>query len=165
MTNALEYLAELGKYLPTIESPKFRPNLKTRIYITIFVGLLYLLLSHIYVVGLVNDFPKIYLSGAQNQAYSTILLLIGANLGTLTTLGISPIVTASILLMLLTGSKIIEVDLNGWKVINCSNSSRCKKIGIKNCPPYCEAIVAAKDYAFGRRNPKASVTEVKIVKR
>ena len=59
---------------------------------------------------------------------------------------------------------IIEVDLKNYNVIYCSNSMICKKMGINRCPPYCEIIVAAKDYVSGRRAPRAIVSEVKVMK-
>ena len=56
---------------------------------------------------------------------------------------------------------IIQIDSKKYKVIRCSNSEFCRKSGILNCPPYCEVIVAAKDYFYGRRKPKAQVEEIK----
>jgi len=112
MSEFLETLANIGRYLPSIEAPKVKPNLKSRIYTTFFIAVLYLVLSNVYVFGLVKDYPKIKL---QKASMTFILLLIGSNIGTLTSLGVGPIVVASIMLTLLSGSKIIEIDLSDNK--------------------------------------------------
>ncbi len=56
----------------------------------------------------------------------------------------------------------IDIDLRKYTVIECSNSHFCKSFGILDgdCPAYCEIIVAAKDYIYGRRKPKAYVVEL-----
>ncbi len=57
---------------------------------------------------------------------------------------------------------IIEIDTDSrtWTTISCTNMEVCRSNGISKCPPYCELIVAAKDYAYGRRKPKAQVLEI-----
>mgnify|MGYP000014575265 CR=1 FL=1 len=53
------------------------------------------------------------------------------------------------------------------KVLSCSNMNFCLTynrevlLTSRGCPLYCEVIVAAKDYAFKRRRPKAKVEEIK----
>jgi len=57
---------------------------------------------------------------------------------------------------------IIEIDTESrtWTIISCTNLEVCRNSGISECPPYCELVVAAKDYAYGRREPKAQVFEI-----
>ncbi len=54
----------------------------------------------------------------------------------------------------------VDTDNGDYLVVNCSNLDRCQNCGISCCPAYCEIVVAAKDFAYGRRRPKASVMEV-----
>ncbi len=59
---------------------------------------------------------------------------------------------------------IIGIDLERREVltIECSNVDFCRDAGILSecCPGYCEILVAAKDFAYGRRMPKAEVIEL-----
>jgi uncharacterized protein (UPF0179 family) len=56
---------------------------------------------------------------------------------------------------------VVRVNLSSREcsTVKCSNAQFCRNLGI-NCPPYCEIIVAAKDYAYGRRRPKADISEI-----
>ncbi|MCS7130805.1 MAG: hypothetical protein NZ872_05240 [Archaeoglobaceae archaeon] len=47
-----------------------------------------------------------------------------------------------------------------YRVVDCSRRSFCRIYISKNCPPYCEIIVAVKDFALKRRKPKAEVVEL-----
>ncbi len=52
---------------------------------------------------------------------------------------------------------IVEIDDNlNFKVIECT----LKRIRCFNCTPFCEIIVAAKDYVSKRRKPKGEVIEL-----
>ncbi len=54
----------------------------------------------------------------------------------------------------------VDIDNRNYSVVNCSNHERCQSCGLSNCPAYCEIVVAAKDFAYGRRKPKANVMEI-----
>lgn len=47
-----------------------------------------------------------------------------------------------------------------YRVVDCSKKSFCRIYISKNCPPFCEIIVAVKDFALKRRIPKAEVVEL-----
>ncbi|NPA86194.1 MAG: preprotein translocase subunit SecY [bacterium] len=98
----IDALAELGKLFPSVEPPKFRPPLKQRLLLTFFIGVLYLVLTHVPLIGV----SKVTLT-----RFQLFQAIIASSFGTLVTLGISPIVTASIIMSLLVGSKIVELDL------------------------------------------------------
>jgi hypothetical protein len=50
---------------------------------------------------------------------------------------------------------------NGYEVIYCSNKRMCRNMGISKCPPYCEKIVAVKNYYLhGRLTRGFEVTEI-----
>ncbi len=89
-------------YLPEVKPPKERKlSLKTRLWWTFVVLVSYFILSKIPLFGL-----------SQNalEQVKTLSLLLGASFGTLTTLGIGPIVTASIIIQLLMGAKLLSFD-------------------------------------------------------
>jgi len=56
---------------------------------------------------------------------------------------------------------VVEVDVveKSVVVLDCTIIENCSRYYGK-CVPYCELIVAAKDYAFKRRKPKAEVVEI-----
>jgi len=56
----------------------------------------------------------------------------------------------------------IDSDLRDLFIVECSNMEFCRGLRISNegCPAYCEVVVAAKDFAYGRRRPKANVIEI-----
>ena len=94
---------DLLNILPGVANPKTRLNFKDRLKWTGIGLLLFYLMGFIHVAG------------AQAEVYDRfkqISVLMGSKFGTLATLGIGPIVTASILLQVLVGSKIINWDLN-----------------------------------------------------
>lgn len=97
-----EVAEKIAKYIPTITSPLYRLSLKEKLKWTSIILILYIFLSYVPVVGLKLT--------PQAQYFLTIQHLLGARFGSLLTLGIGPIVTAGIILQLLIGSKIINLD-------------------------------------------------------
>ena len=99
----LEYLAELAKYVPAVPRPKKKLDLYKRLLWTALVLIAYLLMSNIPLPGVsVQTSPNLLLMN----------IVFAANAGTLMQLGIGPIVTAGLVLQLLVGAKIIDLDLN-----------------------------------------------------
>lgn len=96
-------IEKISRYLPTVEKPTYRQSLNKKFIWTGIALISYLILSHIVVYG-IGKTPQL-------EALITIQTLLGAKFGSLMTLGIGPIVTAGILLQLLTGSKIINWDM------------------------------------------------------
>ncbi len=95
---------EVARFIPTIQKPVQKLSLKSKLKWTALVLVLYFVLSHIRVYGV--DMEKV------GERFRTLEILLGSRFGTLMTLGIGPIVTASILLQLMVGSKIIDWDLS-----------------------------------------------------
>jgi len=89
--------------IPEVSSPVKKNNLKSRLYWTFGILVLYLFLATI---------PLFGIDASQASYFQTLELLLGAKFGKLLTLGIGPIVTASIVLQLLKGASIIKLDLN-----------------------------------------------------
>jgi len=95
------YIAFL-KRIPGIAEPVMRPTFKSKLKWTGLILLIYFAMTQIHVFGIPVEFESRF------QLWETLL---GSSFGTLMTLGIGPIVTASIILQLLVGSKIIPWDL------------------------------------------------------
>lgn len=99
---AFNYLA-LMKFIPGVQKPEKRLNFKEKLKWT---GLILILF---FVMG------QIMLWGVDSSAVQHFLFLetvLGSSMGSLVTLGIGPIVTASIILQLLTGSGILKWDMS-----------------------------------------------------
>lgn len=96
------YIALL-KRIPGITEPVTRQTFRSKLKWTGLIILIYFVMTQIHVFGIPAEFES------QFQLWETLL---GSSFGTLMTLGIGPIVTASIILQLLVGSKIIPWDLN-----------------------------------------------------
>ncbi|MEM5815040.1 MAG: preprotein translocase subunit SecY [Candidatus Aenigmatarchaeota archaeon] len=99
----LETLVEkLYKYLPTVQAPSYKLSFGEKLKWTTLILLIYFFLSYVPVIGLRLT--------PQAQYFITLQHLLGARFGGLLTLGIGPLVTAGIILQLLVGSKIINLD-------------------------------------------------------
>ena len=92
----------IASRLPGIEEPKTHLSFKSRLKWTGLILVLFIVLSHITLLGVAPE---------ERQRFQFFELILGSSIGTLMTLGIGPIVTASIILQLLVGSKIIPWNL------------------------------------------------------
>jgi preprotein translocase subunit SecY len=97
-----ELAESISKYIPSITPPLFKLSFKEKLRWTSIILVLYIFLSYVPVVGLKLT--------PQAQYFLTLQHLLGARFGSLLTLGIGPVVTAGIILQLLVGSKIINLD-------------------------------------------------------
>jgi preprotein translocase subunit SecY len=97
-------IEKIAKFLPAVEKATYKQTFNKKLIWTGIALLLYLLLTHISVFG-IGQTPEL-------EALRTFQTLLGAKFGSMMTLGIGPIVTAGILLQLLTGSKIIDWDMS-----------------------------------------------------
>ncbi len=90
-------------HIPEVKSPDKKRDLKTRLLWTLGILVLFLFLSAV---------PLFGIQGEVAQQLQRLELLFGASIGTLMTLGIGPIVTASIMLQLFKGAGILNFDMN-----------------------------------------------------
>jgi len=93
---------EILKRIPGITEPLKRLTFKEKLKWTALILFIYFLMTQITVYGV---------SGVVSEQLQMLQMLLGSSFGSLMTLGIGPIVTASILLQLLVGSKLIPWDL------------------------------------------------------
>ncbi|MBI1972302.1 MAG: preprotein translocase subunit SecY [Candidatus Aenigmarchaeota archaeon] len=96
-------LEPLFSFLPSVRKPAEKQTLKKKLTWTGIMLLLYFAMSHVTVYGV---------SETALQRFAFLELILGSRFGSLMTLGIGPIVTASIILQLMVGSKIINWDLS-----------------------------------------------------
>jgi preprotein translocase subunit SecY len=95
--------SKLSRYIPEVAGPKKKLSFNDKLKWTGLILLMYFVLLHIPLYGLgINAL-------SQFESLSTIL---GASFGSLISLGIGPIVTASIVLQLLVGSGILNMDIS-----------------------------------------------------
>jgi len=99
----LEIFEPLYRFLPEVAAPAKKNLIQKRLIWTSLVLVIYFILGNIQVIGLTEA------AAGRLAQFETLL---ASNLGTLTTVGIGPIVLASIILQLLVGGKLINIDLS-----------------------------------------------------
>lgn len=104
----------LGDRLPAVKRPEGHVHFRTKMMWVIVVLVVYFIMTNVYIYGL--DQAESLDLFAQ---YRTIMA--GAS-GTILQLGIGPIVTASIIMQLFVGAKIIKLDLTNRKDKACYQS-------------------------------------------
>lgn len=100
MEKQLKYL-DLLKYIPGIEEPKKRLNFNSKLKWTGIILIIYFVMGQITVWGI---------APVGMERFEFLQTILASEFGSLITLGIGPIVTASIILQLLTGSDILKWD-------------------------------------------------------
>ncbi len=104
----LSALKPIFRLLPEVAAPETQPPVMSRLKWTFAVLVLFFVMGSIPLIGI--DIGRS--AGGQLQLLQHIL---ASNIGTLLSVGIGPIVLASIILQLLVGGKIIELDLSDPK--------------------------------------------------
>ncbi|MFB6180881.1 MAG: preprotein translocase subunit SecY [Candidatus Nanohalobium sp.] len=100
-------LVQIASYLPGIEEPEKEQSLKEMLMWTGIVLVVY------YLLGSINLYGAHAASVEQAlQRLQTFQTLLGAQIGSIITLGIGPIVTSSIVLQMLVGSELLPWDTN-----------------------------------------------------
>jgi len=99
----LKFFSPFVRVLPEIKQPQREVAFKEKFIWTAVVLVIYIVLSNIPLYGV--DVA------ATTDYYYWLRVILASNRGTLTELGIGPIVTAGLIMQLLLGSKIIKVDM------------------------------------------------------
>ena len=95
-------LRNILKNLPEVKSPtEKRLSFNSKLKWTLIILVSYFILSNIAVYGADPGFL---------EQFEFLAVIIGTNFGSIISLGIGPIVMASIILQLLVGSQILEID-------------------------------------------------------
>ena len=100
----LEFMRPFIKYVPEITLPKRHVAFKEKLIWTLVI------LSLFYVLGTV--YPLKVSAVDLPPSYRQFQIIFASHVGSLISVGIGPIVTASIVLQLLAGSKMLEIDLS-----------------------------------------------------
>ncbi|ARM75946.1 preprotein translocase subunit SecY [Acidianus manzaensis] len=96
-------LANLGKVLPAVRKPSVKPNLNQKLLWSIIAVVIYLVMSSVPLYG-------IQVSSITNFLLEQVVF--ASTAGTLAQLGIGPIITAGLIMQILVGSKLLNLDLN-----------------------------------------------------
>ena len=99
----IEAFASLAKGIPEIKKPIKRVHLTEKLFWTGIVVAIYLVMAEIPLYGI---------AGVQGDPFAMMRVIFASRRGTLMELGIGPIVTAGLVLQLLVGSKMIELDMS-----------------------------------------------------
>jgi len=99
----LSYLKPLFSILPEVKTPIHRQDFKEKLKWTAIVLVLYFFLTQIPLYGL---------SGQSVDTFQQMRAVMAGSFGSILSLGIGPIVTSSIVLQLLVGAKILNLDLS-----------------------------------------------------
>ncbi|MEN2974758.1 MAG: preprotein translocase subunit SecY [Candidatus Caldarchaeales archaeon] len=106
LASAREIVKGIGRYFPEVMKPGRKLSLGERFVWTGLVLVIYVLMSHTFLYGV----PQAAKLSQQNPIILNIIF--AQRIGTLTTLGIGPIVTSGLILQLLVGAQIIKLDLS-----------------------------------------------------
>ncbi len=102
----LAALAKVGELLPSAPKPARRPDLKRRLFFSFLALAVYFLMAStlVFPLPLMPERPGIQLPTLINVVFAS-------QRGTIAQLGIGPIVTAGLIVQILSGAKIIQLDL------------------------------------------------------
>ena len=103
----LKALASIGEYLPSPPRPARKPDLKYRLFFTFLALAVYYLMASTLVYPLAS-YPQ-----AMGLPLPNIISVVFASQqGTIAQLGIGPMVTAGLIIQILVGAKLIDLDLS-----------------------------------------------------
>ncbi|MFH0859618.1 MAG: preprotein translocase subunit SecY [Candidatus Altiarchaeota archaeon] len=102
----LEFLRPTLKYLPEVTLPKRAVPFKEKLIWTTVVLVLFFIMGTIYPYGVTPETLQEHIQG-----FGQLQMIFASSMGTIVSAGIGPIVTASIILQLLVGAKMIDIDL------------------------------------------------------
>lgn len=101
----LEFMDSISNFLPSIKGPEAPLSIREKLLWTgVILGVFFVLYST-YAIGINQQ-------AITSQLYQIISTISAARIGSIITVGISPIVLSSILLQLFTGSGIVDIDMN-----------------------------------------------------
>lgn len=100
----VKFFAPFVRVMPEIRNPQREVSFKEKFVWTAVVLIIYLIMSNIPLYGVQLEESTDY--------FYWLRVILASNRGTLTELGIGPIVTAGLIMQLLLGSKLINIDMN-----------------------------------------------------
>ncbi len=100
----VKFFAPFVRIMPEIKQPQREVRFKEKIIWTAVALIIYLIMSNIQLYG-------VHINETSDSMY-WMRIILASNRGTLTELGIGPIVTAGLIMQLLLGSKLIKIDMS-----------------------------------------------------
>jgi preprotein translocase SecY subunit len=97
----LSLFGPLSRFMPEVGSPTRKVSFNEKLFWTAMALIIYLVMSQV----------NLFNVDSGGQTFAAYQVIFASNQGTLTTLGIGPIVTGGLILQLLIGSSIINADL------------------------------------------------------
>lgn len=107
-------------FLPEVTPPERKVPFKERVFWTAITLFIYLVCCQIPLYGIV--------SSDSADPFYWMRVILASNRGTLMELGISPIVTSGLVVQLLAGAKIIDVDQSNKEERNLYNGAQKREI-------------------------------------
>lgn len=101
---ALEFMDHISKFIPTIRGPATPLSLREKMYWTAGILGIYFLLYNTYAIG-VNQ------QAVTQPLLQLVSIIFAARIGSIITVGIGPIVLSSIVLQLVVGSGIVNIEM------------------------------------------------------
>jgi preprotein translocase SecY subunit len=104
MVRFIELFKPLARFFPDIKSPDRKVAFNEKLFWTAIALIIYFVMSQtpLYGIG----------TGGQTDPLGSLRVIFASNRGTLMELGIGPIVTAGLILQVLAGSKMIDLDMS-----------------------------------------------------
>src|SRR3989338_11180384 len=133
-------LSTIGSYLPSVQKPTGKLTLREKLKLTGIILVLFFALGQISVWGI---------DSSAVARFEFLEIVFGAKFGSLITLGIGPIVTASIILQLLVGSKILNWDTK-------TEEGKAKFMGVQKILAIAFSFIEGVAYVFAGAVPAAS---------
>ena len=98
----LSLFGPLSRFLPEVSSPTRKVSFNEKLFWTALALIIYLVMGQIFLFNV----------GGEGWQLESLRIIFASNRGTLTELGIGPIVTGGLILQLLIGSSIVSADLS-----------------------------------------------------
>ena len=146
---ALEFMDNISKFIPSIKGPGRPLSLREKMYWTAGILGIYFLLYNTYAVG-VNQ------QAVTQPLLQLISIIFAARIGSVITVGIGPIVLSSIVLQLIVGSGIINMDLS-------DTAQRSRFQALQKLAAMSIAVVEAVVFVYTGYVPAASASVVGLV--
>ncbi len=100
----IDLMAKVADYIPTVEKPKAKPGLYERLLWTAIALITYVIMANTPLFGIEYQ--------GQGQQILIVQIIFASRRGTLMELGIGPIVTAGLIMQILVGAKLINLDMS-----------------------------------------------------
>ena len=102
----LEFLRPLIKYLPEVKLPGRHVTFKEKLIWTSIALGLFFIMGNVYPYGVTPEKLQMTIRGFEQMQ-----MIFASSMGSIISAGIGPIVTASIILQLMTGAEMLDIDL------------------------------------------------------